>query len=86
MVLRPDAGEHQQLGRAQGPGAQDNLFGLDSEKLAAAFRLHADGPAVLEQDASDVDLASNSQVEAVPVLAEVGDGGADPYAAQVVGG
>ena len=34
--------EHQNVGRFQRAGAEDDLVGLDGEYLAAAFRLHPD--------------------------------------------
>ena len=84
VVLRADARQHQQLGRPQRPGAEHNLPGLDGEDLPAALRLDAHGLAVVEEYPAHIHLSPHGQVEAMPYLAEVGDRGADPDAAQVV--
>jgi hypothetical protein len=53
--LRADAREHEQLGRAVGPGAQDHfLAGTDLLHLAVAAQFHADGRLAFENDLAGV--------------------------------
>ena len=56
------------------------------EGFAAADRLHAHGPASLEQHLLHIDLASHRQVQSVAHRGEMGQCRAHPHAAQVVGG
>jgi|TARA_B100000378_G_scaffold215351_1_gene178452 hypothetical protein len=53
MIGRADPGEHQYLGRADGPGAQDYLVALDDKGLSAAFQLYSGCPVSFEQDSVD---------------------------------
>ena len=84
MVLRPHPGQHQELWRGDGPRAKDDLVRLDVEHLVSALDLNSAGPLPLEQDASNVDVAPDGQVEPVAVGVDVAKGGAHAYAVGIV--
>ena len=86
MVGVPDAREHEKVGRADGPPAEDNLVSVDGERLAPALDHHADGPAAVEDDLVDQAVRPDGQVQAVPRLGEVPDGSAPPDAVEGVEG
>jgi hypothetical protein len=74
--LRADAREHEQLGRAVGPGAQDHLLaGTDLLHLAVAAQFHADGRLALENDLAGVAPVQHREVLAVGVGVQVGPRG-----------
>ncbi len=54
-----DAGEHQQLGRADGAGGHDHFArGIDALRATALDDLDAHGLALLDQNAGDEDSGS----------------------------
>ena len=81
-----DAGVEEQEGGADGAGAEDGLAGGDVEGLAAAFRLDADAALAVEEKSPHVYAAPDGEVHPVPVGVQVGDGGVDSDAADLVEG
>ena len=86
---RPDARQHQQLGRGDGAGAEDDFGAGDGELFAAAFHLGAHGPrppvgAGFEQDAMHRYIGLDGEVHPVAGGAEVGQRSAHPHAVGVV--
>ena len=84
VFRRAHAGEHQDVGRADGAAAQDDFVGLGDENLAAGFQLHADGPVAVEQYPMDVAVGLDGQVQAVAGFGQVAQVGAHPDAVGVV--
>ena len=83
---RADAGQQQDVGRADGAGGQDNLLALDGEGLAAALHLDAHGLLALEDDAAGDAVGPDGQVQAVSGRVEIAQGGAPADAIGVVEG
>ena len=81
---RADAGQHQQLGRLNRSGAEDDFPALDGEGLLAAFNLQPHCPGAVEDHPVDHHAAPDGQVEPVAAGVEVGQGGAHADAAGVV--
>ena len=69
---RTDAGELQQLGRAERPAAQDHLRSPDGASTAPPAALHAHRPVLFEHDAVDVDATLDGQVRTVQDRVQVG--------------
>ena len=66
------------MGSADGPGAENDLVGVDGEHLFAAYDKQASGPVAIEYDAVDEAIRTNSEIEAVTGGAQITDGGAHP--------
>ena len=86
LVLWAHARQHQDVWRLERPGRQNDLVGLDDERLSAALGLNSDGLVPIEHDAPDEDVAPDGEVQAVSRRAEVSKGGAHPHAVHVVHG
>ena len=79
------------MGRADGAGAEDNFAALDGERFSAALDPCADGTphpirSIGEQYPLHVAIGADGQVEPVPGLVEVAQGGAHAHPAGVVEG
>ena len=83
---RANAGQHQDVGRADGARAEDYLVGLDGEGLAAALHQCTHGPVAFEQELLHVAVGADGEVQAVAGLVQVAQGGAHAHAAGVVEG
>ena len=86
-----DAGEHEQVGRADCSSAEDDLVCVDLEALAAAFDFNAycaffAQPAACEEDAPDSAVGADGEVEAVAGGVDVAERGAPADAVGVVEG
>ena len=76
-----DAGEHQQLGRADRSGTDDHLaVGPQDFRLRSGLcnDLDADRPALLDHDARDHDAGADRQILAVADRLQIGDRGRRP--------
>ena len=65
-------------------GAQHDPVSFDLEYFSAAFGFDADGPAVLDQDLANKDMASHRQVQIMPHRIEMPHSGAHPDAVYVI--
>ena len=83
---RADARQHQDVGRADGAGAENDLVAFDGEDLAAAFHPSSDSAVAFEQDALHVAVGADGEIEAMARLVQVAQGGAHAHAAGVVEG
>ena len=71
-----DTRQHEQLGRAKGPGAQDHfLAGTDLLHPAVPAQLHAGGGLAFEDDLAGVATLEHREVAAIGVGVQVGSGG-----------
>ena len=86
VVGVPDTREHEEVGRANGAPAEDYLVPVDGERLVPALDHDADGPVAVEDEPVDEAVRPDGQVEAVPGLGQVPDGGAPPDAVEGVEG
>ena len=84
LIGGANAGQHEQLGRSDCPGAQDDLFAFDDEQPAVAINFHAGSAVAVESDAMRQDIGPDGKVEAMAAGVQVGDGGTHAYAAGVV--
>ena len=76
MLLRPDAGQHQQLRRVDGAAAQDDFArGGRGADLAVAPEPHADGAPAFEQDLLGQRPGDDAQIGALHRRAQIADGG-----------
>jgi hypothetical protein len=73
------------LGGADGTGAQDDVLTIDGEGLTTAINGYPHSPVAIEPDAVDHTAWPDRQVEAVPTLAQVAQGGTEADAVVVVG-
>ena len=81
--LRSDAGDHQQLRRADRPGGQDDLApGLHGDRVAAGAVLDPGAAVAAEQEAVHQRVGDQVEVGAVEDREEVGVGGALPPAVE----
>ncbi len=86
LVRRPDAGQHQQLGRIERPAAEDHLaLGADLTKLALLGDLDPHRAAGLNQDPGGQRLHLQRQVRATERRMQIGAIGAGAPAALVDG-
>ena len=86
-----DAGEHEDVWRADCSCAEDNLVGLDLEALAAALGFNAYGaffaqPVACKEDALHGAVGSDGEVEAMARRVDVAERGAPADAVGVVEG
>jgi len=84
LVLGANARQHEQLRRADRPGAQHHPVGGNREHLAAAFGFHADGSGPLKQDLPDVHPAPHRQVQPVAHRHEIRQRCAHAHAIDIV--
>ena len=89
LIGGADARQHEQLGRADGAGAQDDLVALDDEGLAAALDLHPNCARcsrwiTIQHDAAGLGVGADGQVEAVARHIDVAQGHAHAHAVDVV--
>ena len=70
---RANPGEHQQLGRANGTGGQDDLGALNGEPFSVAFNVNADSPVAFKNHPVGRDVGFNSQVQAMPCIRQIGE-------------
>ena len=76
VLLRPNAGEHQQLRRVDGSAAQDDLArGAGGAEPAIPAKCHADGAAAFEQDFLGQGPGDDIEIGALHCRAEIADGG-----------
>ncbi len=81
MRMRANAGEHEDLGRLQGPRAQQHLArGLELFHLSFVVEFHAHRAFALHQDAGGVRAREHAQVGARQVGRQVGIGRAETLA------
>ena len=74
VVRRPDAGEHEQLRRADGPARDDDLRGVQALEPAVVRELDPDAARAVEEQPSGVRADEHSQVGLLGHVAEVGGG------------
>ncbi len=79
-----DAGSEQEMGRADGTGAEDDVWGFKDFEVAVVFDFNTCCTGAVEQDAADVAIGADSEVGTVSCWVEVGEGGADADAVLVV--
>src|SRR5438270_14065356 len=76
MVARADPGQHENVRRPVGAGAEYDLaLGPGAEDPAVALVFHADRAAMLEHDAADVSSGGDRQVRALARGRKEGVGG-----------
>ena len=81
---RTHAGEHENVRRADGAAAEDDLIALHLEDLAAAFELDAGGPVAFKDHPEHGAVGPYGQVEPVPRQVQVAEGRAQADAVGVV--
>ena len=92
VVSRPDAGEQEDLRRANGAAAQDDLIALHGEDLAATLHLDSNRSwracrtIAIQYDPVGVDVAAHGEVEAMAGGVEEGERRAHAHAVDVVHG
>ena len=84
MVGRADAGQHQDMRRADRPGAENDFRALNRKPVAAACDLHPDGTVPVEQEAMHQTVRPDAQVQAMPRRVQVAERRAEPDAVGVV--
>src|SRR5438105_9692152 len=76
VLLRPNAGEHQQLRRVDGSAAQDDLArGTSGAEPARLAKCHADRTAAFEQNLLGQGPGYDLEIGALRCRTEIADGG-----------
>ena len=84
MVGGAHAGQGQQVGSADGAGAEDDLVPVDFGLAPVANQANSYGSAAVEEDSVDLAVGPDFQVGPAAYLVQVGDGGAYPHPALYV--
>src|SRR5262252_1754308 len=86
LVLRSDAREQQEMWGSNSVRTQDDFLAGDGKLLSAALHLDTDGFLAVEDDAVHHTVGPDRQVQPMPGLAEIAQGGTPADAVRIVAG
>src|SRR5215831_16177187 len=86
LVLRPDAREQQEMRGSNSARTQDDFLTGDGKLLSTALHLDTDGFLAVEDDAVHHTVGPDRQVQPMPGLAEIAQGGTPADAVRIVAG